>query len=118
MLGTVGYLSPEQARGAPVDGRSDLFSLGCVLYETLTGRRPFGGKTAQDHIAAVLRDDPPDAASIRADAPRGLTRVVQRCLAKEPEQRFQSASDLAFALRSTRDVGREHRERGGHDHVR
>ena len=100
VLGTVGYLSPEQARGAPVDGRSDIFSLGCVLYEALTGRRPFGGKTAQDHIAAVLRDDPPDAASIRADAPRELTRVVQRCLAKEREERFQSASDLAFALRS------------------
>ncbi len=100
VLGTVGYLSPEQARGAPVDGRSDIFSLGCVLYETLTGHRAFGGKTAQDHIAAVLRDDPPDAASIRAEAPLGLTRVVQRCLAKEPEQRFQSASDLAFALRS------------------
>ena len=100
VLGTLGYLSPEQARGEPVDGRSDLFSLGCVLYETLTGHRAFGGKTAQDHVAAVLRDDPPDAASIRADAPRGLTRVVQRCLAKEPEQRFQSASDLAFALRS------------------
>ena len=107
VLGTVGYLSPEQARGERVDGRSDIFSLGCVLYEALTGHRPFGGKTAQDHIAAVLRDDPPDAASIRADAPRGLTRVVERCLAKEPEQRFQSASDLAFALRSLgSDVGR------------
>ncbi len=101
VLGTLGYLSPEQARGEPVDGRSDIFSLGCVLYEALTGHRPFGGKTAQDHIAAVLRDDPPDAASIRADAPAGLTRVVQRCLAKAPEQRFQSTSDLAFALRST-----------------
>jgi eukaryotic-like serine/threonine-protein kinase len=99
-VGTVGYLSPEQARGTPVDGRSDIFSLGCVLYEALTGRRPFGGQTAQDHIAAVLRDDPPDVASIRADAPRDLARVVQRCLAKEGEARFQSASDLAFALRS------------------
>jgi serine/threonine protein kinase/Tol biopolymer transport system component len=100
VLGTVGYLSPEQARGERVDYRSDLFSLGCVLYEALAGRRPFGGKTAQDHIAAVLRDEPPDAASIRGDAPPGLTRVVQRCLAKEREERFQSASDLAFALRS------------------
>ena len=112
VLGTVGYLSPEQARGEAVDGRSDIFSLGCVLYEALTGRRAFGGKTAQDHIAAVLRDDPPDAASIRADAPRGLTRVVQRCLAKERGQRFQSASDLAFALRSSGDVGRGRRARG------
>jgi eukaryotic-like serine/threonine-protein kinase len=101
VLGTLGYLSPEQARGEVVDGRSDIFSLGVLLYEALTGSRPFGGRTAQDHIAAVLRDDPPDAASIRGDAPPGLTRVVQRCLAKEREARFQSASDLAFALRST-----------------
>jgi Tol biopolymer transport system component len=77
MLGTLGYLSPEQARGERVDGRSDLFSLGCVLFETLTRRRAFGGKTAQDHIAAVLKDDPPDAASIRPDAPRGLTRGAE-----------------------------------------
>ncbi|HSD27329.1 MAG TPA: LpqB family beta-propeller domain-containing protein, partial [Vicinamibacteria bacterium] len=100
VLGTLGYLSPEQARGAPVDGRSDLFSLGCVLYETLTGRRAFGGKTAPDHIAAVLKDDPPEVASIRSDVPGGLARVVRRCLAKEREARFQSAGDLAFALRS------------------
>ncbi len=100
VLGTAGYLSPEQARGAPVDGRSDIFSLGCVLYEALTGHRAFGGRSAQDHIAAVLRDDPPDAASIRTGVPRGLTRVVERCLAKEREARFQSASDLAFALRA------------------
>jgi serine/threonine protein kinase len=100
VLGTIGYLSPEQARGEAVDARSDLFSLGCVLYEALTGRRAFGGRTAQDLIAAVLRDEPPDAAQVRADAPAALTRVVQRCLTKERETRFQSASDLAFALRS------------------
>ena len=92
-------MAPEQVRGGEDRRARRPLSLGCVLYETLTGRRPFGGKTAQDHIAAVLRDDPPDAASIRAEVPR-LTRVVQRCLAKEPEQR-PSASDLAFALRST-----------------
>jgi Tol biopolymer transport system component len=100
VLGTLGYLSPEQARGEPIDGRSDLFSLGCVLYEALTGRRTFGGKTAQDLIAAVLKDDPPDVASLRSDVPVGFARVVQRCLAKERVARFQSASDLAFALRS------------------
>jgi Tol biopolymer transport system component len=100
VLGTLGYLSPEQARGERVDGRSDIFSLGCVVYEALTRRRAFGGKTVPDQIAAVLKDDPPDIASIRPDAPRGLTRVVQRCLAREREARFQSASDLAFALRS------------------
>jgi Tol biopolymer transport system component len=100
VVGTLGYLSPEQARGEAVDARSDLFSLGCLLYEALTRRRPFGGKTPQDHIAALLKDDPPDPASLRPEAPLGLTRVVQRCLEKEREARFQSASDLAFALRS------------------
>jgi len=100
VLGTLGYLSPEQARGDAIDGRSDIFSLGCVLYEALCGRRAFSGQTAQDLIAAVLKDDPVDAASLRPDAPTGLARVVSRCLAKEREARFQSASDLAFALRS------------------
>jgi serine/threonine protein kinase/WD40 repeat protein len=100
VLGTLGYLSPEQARGEAIDGRSDLFSLGCVLYEALTGRRAFGGKTAPELIAAVLKDEPQDAASLRPDAPGGLTRVVHRCLAKERGARFQSASDLAFALHS------------------
>ncbi len=101
VLGTLGYLSPEQARGEAVDARSDIFSLGCVLYECLAGRRAFAGKTAQDLIAAVLRDEPPSLASIRADAPPGLARVVEHCLAKEPSVRFQSASDLAFALRAS-----------------
>jgi eukaryotic-like serine/threonine-protein kinase len=100
VLGTLGYLSPEQARGEPVDARSDIFSLGCVLYEAVAGRRAFGGRTSQDLIAAVLKDDPPDVASIRPEVPPALSRVVQRCLAKEREARFQSASDLAFALRS------------------
>jgi Tol biopolymer transport system component len=100
VLGTLGYLSPEQARGETVDGRSDLFSLGCVLYEALAGRRAFGGRTAQDLIAAVLKDDPPDVAGIRPEVPAALARVVERCLAKEREARFQSASDLAFALSS------------------
>ena len=100
VLGTIGYLSPEQARGERVDGRSDIFSLGCVLYEALTRRRAFGGKTVPDQVAAVLKDEPPDVGSIRSEAPRGLVRVVQRCLAKERPARFQSAGDLAFALRS------------------
>ncbi len=101
VLGTLGYLSPEQARGEAVDARSDLFSLGCVLYECLSGRRAFAGSTAQDLIAAVLRDDAPSLLSLRPDVPVALARVVERCLAKEKSQRFQSASDLAFALRAT-----------------
>ena len=101
MLGTLGYLSPEQARGEAVDARSDIFSLGCVLYECLAGRRAFAGSTAQDLIAAVLRDDAPSLASLRPDVPVALARVVERCLVKEKPQRFQSASDLAFALRAS-----------------
>jgi serine/threonine protein kinase len=93
VLGTLGYLSPEQARGEAVDGRSDIFSLGCVLHEALTGRRAFAGSTAQDLIAAVLRDEPPDVASTRPDAPAALARVVERCLGKARAERFQSASE-------------------------
>jgi hypothetical protein len=100
VLGTLGYLSPEQARGEAVDARSDIFSLGCVIYECLTGRRAFSGSTAQDLIAAVLRDEPPAVTTLRPDAPLPLVRVVERCLAKPKPQRFQSASDLAFALRA------------------
>jgi len=100
VLGTLGYLSPEQARGETVDARSDIFSLGCVLYECLTGRRAFSGSTAQDLIAGVLRDDPPAPATLRPEVPPWLVRVVERCLAKPKSQRFQSASDLAFALRA------------------
>jgi Tol biopolymer transport system component len=99
VLGTLGYLSPEQARGEAVDARSDIFSLGCVLYECLSGRRAFAGQTPHDLIAAVLRDDLPPLTSLRAEVPVGLARVVERCLAKDRSQRFQSASDLAFALR-------------------
>jgi Tol biopolymer transport system component len=101
VLGTLGYLSPEQARSEAVDARSDLFSLGCVLWECLTGRRSFSGHTPQELIAAVLRDDLPGLASLRPDAPLGLARVVERCLVKDRSQRFQSASDLAFALRAS-----------------
>jgi serine/threonine protein kinase len=96
MLGTMGYLSPEQARGWPADGRSDLFSLGAVLYEMLTGRRAFDGPSDADTISAVLHRDPPCAATASEYA--GLERIVRRCLEKEPDDRFQNARDLAFAL--------------------
>ena len=86
VLGTLGYLSPEQARGEAIDGRSDIFSLGCVLHEALSGRRAFAGKTAQDLIAAVLKDEPSDLAASRPDAPAALTHVVQRCLARSPRR--------------------------------
>jgi RNA polymerase sigma-70 factor (ECF subfamily) len=102
ILGTVGYMSPEQARGGIPDRRGDIFSLGCVLYEMATGRRAFPGDSVAEVMAAVLRDDPTERES---RLPGELKQVVARCLAKHPDQRFQSASDLATALKGL--VGRE-----------
>jgi serine/threonine protein kinase len=91
-------MSPEQVRGKAVDHRSDLFSVGLVLYEMLTGRRAFRAETAVETMMAVLRDDPPPLASTGRDLPPGLEEIVTHCLEKSPEERFQSARDLAFAL--------------------
>jgi Tol biopolymer transport system component len=96
VLGTPGYMSPEQAQGQRADARSDLFALGAILYEMLSGRRAFAGSTPVDTIAAVLRSDPPEIDS--ADVPPGLERIVRRCLEKDPRERFQSAHDLRLAL--------------------
>ena len=98
VLGTVGYMSPEQVRGEAVDARSDIFSFGAVLYEMLTGRRAFQGASAVETMHAVLKDDPPDVSTGGRDIPPGLERVVRHCLEKRAEERFQSARDLAFAL--------------------
>jgi len=95
VLGTPGYMSPEQVRGEPLDARSDLFSLGVVLHELLSGARPFAGGSLVESGYAILHDDPPP---LPAEIPAQVTEVVQRCLEKEPARRFQSASDLAFAL--------------------
>jgi serine/threonine-protein kinase len=99
IFGTVGYMSPEQVRGERADYRSDIFSFGCVLYEMLTGRRPFGGSTAAETLAAILRDHPPELAAGDRQMPLHVDGVVRRCLEKNPDHRFQSARDLAFALR-------------------
>jgi Tol biopolymer transport system component len=96
VLGTVGYMSPEQVRGDPADNRSDIFAFGSVVYEMLSGRRPFTGDTAAEVMTAILREDPP--ALGKSDIPSGLEGVVSRCLEKRPEERFQSARDVAFAL--------------------
>ena len=97
VLGTVGYMSPEQVRGLPVDHRSDLFSLGILLYEMLTGQRAFSRGSVAESQAAILRDEPPPPLPGRPLAP-GLERVVRRCLAKRREDRFPSARELLFAL--------------------
>ena len=98
IMGTVGYMSPEQVRGLPVDHRSDLFSFGAVLYEMLAGRRAFQGETAAETMTAILRDDPPAFADSGRNVPPALAAVIAHCLEKKPERRFQSARDLAFAL--------------------
>jgi Tol biopolymer transport system component len=96
VVGTVGYMSPEQVRGEVVDARSDIFSVGTVLYEMLTGRAPFSRETAAESMTAILKDDPPEPRS--PDVPPALARIVTRCLEKTRESRFQSARDLAFGL--------------------
>jgi serine/threonine protein kinase len=98
VLGTAGYMSPEQVRGEKADQRSDIFSFGVVLYETLSGRRAFTGRSAADRASAILKDDPPDLRSTGRMVPAGLERIVRHCLEKNPEERFQSAHDLAFHL--------------------
>jgi len=100
VMGTPGYMSPEQVRGAEVEAPSDIFSFGSVLYEMATGRRPFAGKTVADTMAAILRDDPPDLAESGKNIPPDLEQVIIHCLEKNPAERFQSARDLAFALKT------------------
>jgi serine/threonine-protein kinase len=100
VVGTVGYMSPEQLRGRPADARSDLFALGCVLYELVAGARPFAGQTALETAAAILHDEPPRLAGPGTAVPPEVERVIRQCLAKDPGQRPLSARDLAFALRA------------------
>ena len=98
VLGTVGYMSPEQVRGREVDHRSDLFSFGAVLYEMLTGKRAFQRDSTADTMSAILKEDPPDPSSINRNIPAALERIIRHSLEKNPEERFQSARDLAFDL--------------------
>ncbi len=99
ILGTVGYMSPEQVSGREVDHRTDLFSVGTVLYELVSGRRAFAGDSAAETLSAVLKDDPPPLSG--ADAlSTGVFRVIRHCLEKDPSRRFQSARDMVFALES------------------
>jgi Tol biopolymer transport system component len=104
VLGTIAYMSPEQLRGKVVDHRSDIFSFGAILYEMLTGKRAFAGETQVDTMTAILREEPPEMIREGADIPWAGEKVVRHCLEKEPENRFQSARDLAFALTTVSDV--------------
>lgn len=97
-IGTVGYMSPEQVRGLASDHRTDIFAFGAILYEMVMGKRSFQKPTEADTITAILNEEPPSMSQISPDTPPGVERVVRRCLEKNAEQRFQSASDLAFAL--------------------
>ena len=94
IVGTVAYMSPEQAEGKRVDARSDIFSIGIVLYEMATGRRPFEGDSAASILAAILRATPAPITELDVSLPRDLVRILRRCLAKDPERRYQTAKDV------------------------
>jgi WD40 repeat protein len=98
VLGTVGYMSPEQVRGIPTDHRCDLFTLGAILYEMLSGKRAFRGETNADTMSAILKEDPPELTETNRQVPPALERIVRHCLEKNPDERFQSARDVAFDL--------------------
>jgi hypothetical protein len=100
VIGTVGYMSPEQVRGQVVDPRSDLFSLGTVMYEMVSAEHPFRSDSPADTMSSILREEPPDPSIANPNVPPGLERVIRHCLEKSPAQRFQSARDLAFQLES------------------
>lgn len=108
VVGTVGYMSPEQVRGQKVDTRSDIFSFGAILYEALSGRRAFHGESHVETMNAILKEDPAELSSTNSQISSAVERVVRRCLEKQPEQRFQSASDLAFAIDSLSSTSLSH----------
>src|SRR5215813_4752449 len=103
VLGTVGYMSPEQASGRPLDYRSDQFSFGSILYEMATGKRAFQKGTGAQTLAAIIQDEPEPVAQVNSRAPAPLRWIVERCLAKEPDERYASTRDLARDLRSVRE---------------
>ena len=105
VMGTAGYMAPEQVRGHVADHRADIFAFGAILYEMLAGKRAFQKSTSVETMTAILKEDPPGISQIVPATPPALQRVVHRCLEKNPERRFQSASDLAFALEALSDSG-------------
>lgn len=113
VVGTVGYMSPEQAqgRGQEIDHRSDIFSFGCILYEAITRRKAFEGKDAIDSLNKIIREQPTPIANLNPEVPYDLQKIVRRCLAKDPEERYQSIKDIAIELK---EVRRELQARGSH----
>jgi TolB-like protein/thioredoxin-like negative regulator of GroEL len=107
VLGTVPYMAPEQLRGETADARTDVFAFGVLLFEVLTGRRPFNGASEAELCSAILRDPPPSVNSIRPDLPESLERIVERCLEKRADDRFQNAKELGDALRLASEGGKE-----------
>src|SRR5579872_1834042 len=104
VMGTVGYMSPEQVRGKPADPRSDIFAFGAILYEMLSGKRAFHGDSPVDTMSAILKEDPPDLAETNRNVSPALERIVRHCLEKNPAERFQSARDVAFNLEALTDI--------------
>ncbi len=104
VMGTLGYMSPEQVKGKPADARSDIFSFGAILYEMLSGKRAFHGDSAAETMSAILREDPPELSVTNQSISPGLDRIVRHCIEKNPEQRFHSAHDVAFALEALSGV--------------
>ncbi len=104
VVGTVGYMSPEQVRGKEADARSDLFSFGAVLYEMISGKRAFKGDSPADTLSAILKEEPPELTATNLNVPPALDRIVRHCLEKNPEERFRSAHDVAFALETLSGV--------------
>ena len=105
VVGTMGYMSPEQVRGQKADHRCDIFTLGVVLYELLLGERAFSAGSAADTMSAILKEDPKNLSRAERELPPVLTRIMQRCLEKNPDERFQSVRDLGFALEAISDLG-------------
>jgi eukaryotic-like serine/threonine-protein kinase len=104
IMGTAGYMSPEQVRGQAADARSDIFSFGAILYEMISGKRAFHGETSADTMSAILKEEVPELSETARSVPAGLERIVRHCLEKHPSQRFHSAGDLAFDLESLTEI--------------